>query len=60
MMQAAIADSKVIRDTSGNPKLDKARRLGRIDALSAAVIAAGLSEINSAKPRRRYRIMVLS
>ena len=60
MMQAAIADSKVIRDTSGNPKLDKARRRGRIDALSAGVIAAGLSELHSAKPRRRYRSMVLS
>ena len=60
MMQAAIADSKVDRDARGNPALNKARRLGRIDALSAGVIAAGLSEIHSAKPKRRYRSMVLS
>ena len=60
MMQAAIADSKIDRDARGNPALDKARRQGRIDALSAAVIAAGLSEIHSAKPKRRYRSMVLS
>ena len=60
MMQAAIADSNVDRDARGNPALDKARRQGRIDALSAAVIACGLAEIHSAKPKRRYRSMVLS
>ena len=60
MMQAAIADSKVDRDARGNPALDKARRQGRIDALSAAVIACGLAEIHSAKPKRRYRSMVLN
>ena len=60
MMKAAIADSKVNRDARGNPALDKARRQGRIDALSAAVIACGLSEIHSAKPKRRYRSMVLN
>ena len=60
MMQAAIADSKVDRDARGHPALDKARRQGRIDALSAAVIACGLAESHSAKPRCRYRSMVLS
>ena len=60
MMQAAIADSKIDRDPRGNPALDKARRQGRIDALSAAVIACGLAEIHSAKPKRRYRSMVLN
>ena len=60
MMQAAIADSKVDRDARGNPALNKARRQGRIDALSAAVIACGLAEIHSAKPKRRYRSMVLN
>ena len=60
MMQSAIGDSKVDRDARGNPALDKARRQGRIDALSAAVIACGLAETHSAKPRRRYRSMVLS
>ena len=60
MMQAAIADSKVDRDARGNPALNKARRQGRIDALSAAVIACGLAELLSASPRRRYRSMVLN
>ena len=60
MMQAAIADSKVDRDPRGNPALNKARRQGRIDSLSAGVIACGLAEIHSAKPKRRYRSMVLS
>ena len=60
MMDAAIADSKVDRDARGNPALNRARRQGRIDALSASVIACGLAEIHSAKPKRRYRSMVLS
>ena len=60
MMMQAIGDSKVIRDSSGTPKLDKARSAGRIDALSAAVIAAGHAELHSAKPRRKYRSLVLS
>ena len=60
MMQAAIADSKVDRVARGNPALEKARRQGRIDALSAAVIPCGLADIHSAKPKRRYRSMVLS
>ena len=49
LMQRAIAESSVVRGTSGNPKLDKARFMGRIDALQSAVIAAGLAEIHNAK-----------
>lgn len=60
LMMHAIAESSVIRDASGNPKLDKARQLGRIDALQAAVIAAGLAEIHNAKRPARYRSVVLS
>lgn len=42
MMESAIASSTIRRDGAGNPALDKANSRGRIDALSAAVIAAGL------------------
>lgn len=40
----AIAKHKAHRDAAGNPLLDKRHRHGRIDALSAALIAAGLAE----------------
>ena len=39
----AIAKSTIRRDGNGNPGLDKATSRGRIDVLSAAVIAAGLA-----------------
>ena len=42
MMEAAIANSAIARDAAGNPKLDKAKAKGRIDALQAGVIAFGL------------------
>ena len=37
----AIAESTLRRDGNGNPALDKARSGGRIDVLSAAVLAVG-------------------
>ena len=37
----AIAESTIRRDGNGNPALDKARSAGRIDVLSAAVLAVG-------------------
>ena len=40
----AIAKHKAIRDQAGNPKINKRKARGRIDVLSAALIAAGLSE----------------
>ena len=42
MLEAAIANSSVTRDSGGNPRLDKGKSKGRIDALQAAVIACGL------------------
>lgn len=42
MMEAAIANSAITRDASGNPKLDKAKASGRIDAVQAGVIALGI------------------
>ena len=45
MMTSAIKASSVRFDSSGNPALEKAKARGRIDALSAAVIACGLWEL---------------
>ena len=49
----AIAKSTIRRDGNGNPGLDKANSRGRIDVLSAAVIAAGLAEHAFDRPARR-------
>ena len=48
LMESAIADAAIGRDTNGNPRLDKGRTRGRIDALQAAVLAVGLG--------RRWRL----
>ena len=53
LMRSAIHESVIRRDASGNPALDKRRANGRIDALSAAVIAAGLGEMQANRPKRR-------
>lgn len=45
MLEAAIANSILRYDGSGNPALNKATEKSRIDACSAAVIAAGLAEM---------------
>ena len=55
LLASAIKSSVIRRDASGNPALDQGSKQGRIDALSAAVIAAGLSEIEGIKPRRSWR-----
>ena len=53
-LSTAIANSAIRRDGNGNPGLDKAKSRGRIDVLSAAVIAAGLAEpLMDRKPKRR-------
>ena len=49
---SAVANSALRRDANGNPALDKATSRGRIDLLSAAVIAAGLAEPMMDRPRR--------
>ena len=52
----AISKSTLRRDPNGNPGLDKSTSRGRIDVLSAAVIAAGLAEhAFDRKPRRGWR-----
>ena len=55
LLSSAITASVIRRDGSGNPALDQGSKQGRIDALSAAVIAAGLSEIHGMKPCRSWR-----
>ena len=53
LLRSAVNESVIRRDAAGNPALDKRRVNGRIDALSAAVIAAGLGEIEAGRPKRR-------
>ena len=52
-LATAISKSTLKRDSNGNPGLDKASARGRIDVLSAAVIAAGLAEPAFDRPGRR-------
>ena len=55
-LSTAIANSTIRRDGNGNPGLDKSRSRGRIDLLSAAVIAGGLAEPHFDRaPRRGWR-----
>ena len=55
----AVANSSLRRDGNGNPALDKATSRGRIDVLSALVIAAGLAEpMLDRPPPRRPRTML--
>ena len=51
-MRHAVRESVIRRDVSGNPALDKKRQKGRIDVMSAMVIAAGLGEREAARPER--------
>ena len=55
LLADAIKASVIRRDGAGNPALDQGTRQGRIDALSATVIAAGLAEIQGMRPRRSWR-----
>ena len=52
-LSSAIKESTLRRDGNGNPALDQARSRGRIDVLSAAVLAVGAGS----KPRRRAGIV---
>ena len=61
LMAHAISESAIRRDGSGNPALEKGRQRGRIDPLSAGVIACGLAErhrarMNRQPPKLRYAI----
>ena len=55
-LRTAVANSSLRRDANGNPGLDKSTSRGRIDLLSALVIAAGIAEpMIDRRPRRRPR-----
>ena len=54
----AVSKSTVRRDGNGNPGLDRATSRGRIDLLSAAIIAAGLAAHAFDRPIRRRRVRV--
>ena len=58
----AITKSTLRRDGNGNPGLDKAHSRGRIDLLSAAVIACGLAAPAFDRPPRqppRWRVHIV-
>ena len=55
LMAHAISESAIRRDGSGNPALEKGRQRGRIDPLSAGVIAVGLAERYRSKMKRQPR-----
>ncbi len=57
MLESAIASSVLRFDGAGNPAIDKAANNARIDALSAAVIAAGLGEIVKPVPLLKVSIV---
>ena len=52
LLRSAVASSEMRYDASGNPALDKRKARARIDALSAATIAAGLGELFQSVPAR--------
>ena len=52
LLTHAVQESALRHDVGGNPALDKGRARGRIDALSAAVIACGLGEKYGGTPGR--------
>ena len=57
-LEAAIAESAVLYDAAGNPKLDRARAHGRIDALTAAVQAIAEGSRAAAAPVPTPAVMV--
>ena len=54
LLESAISDSLIRYDSNGNPSLEKGRQRGRIDALSAAVLAVGAGERSRANPRTEF------
>ena len=61
LLSSAIAESVLRFDGNGNPALDKRRKAGRIDCLSAAVLAVGMGARHfrpGRKPRPPRLVMV--
>ena len=56
LLEHAIKEAAIRRDGAGNPAIDQSRKRGRIDALSALVIAEGLAALAEGRaPRRAWR-----
>ena len=55
LLRSAIAES-ALKHPDGNPSLEKARQKGRIDSLSAAVLAVGLGARAAARTRGGFVI----
>ena len=61
LLASAIKESTLRYDGAGNPALDKGRSKGRIDPLSAGVIAAGLAEkYLNVKQAKRPRLHIVT
>ena len=61
LLASAIKESTLRFDGAGNPALDKGRSKGRIDSLSAGVIAAGLAEkYLNVKQAKRPRLHIVT
>ena len=59
ILTSAINESVIDRDVRGNPGLEKRKSNARIDALSAAVIAAGLREKGKRRTTRPLRSAIV-
>lgn len=59
-LATAIRKSTLRRDANGNPGIDKSKSSGRIDVLSAAVIAAGLAEPHFDRKPTRPRLFAVA
>ncbi|WP_082714892.1 hypothetical protein [Falsirhodobacter sp. alg1] len=56
LMRSAAADALVVVDDAMNSKLTKARSLGRIDAISASILAVAHGQRMKAAPKRRAKV----
>ena len=59
LLESAIKESIIRKDGNGNPALDKRRGSGRIDALSASIIAVGLGSRPAKKGKRTAKDYIL-
>lgn len=55
LMRSAAADALVVVDDAMNAKLTKARSLGRIDAVSASILAVAEGQRRKSAPKRKVR-----
>lgn len=56
LMRSAAADALVVVDDAMNAKLTKARSLGRIDAVSASILAVAEGQRRKSAPKRKVKL----